>query len=139
MTLVEPVSKFPSICIISRWNAILHVIEEGLYHTSFGILGVEAGEVVPDVGWVDLRPTLPCSLCLRRSCRPYTLIIIQNVTVGWVNLQPTLPCSLCLRRSCRPYTLIIIQSFTCRIGPPPIIASMFSLPPSELPSFKMLL
>ena len=63
--------------------------EEGLYHTGFGILGVEAGEVVSDVGWVNLRPALPCSLCLRG---PHTLLIIQNVTVGWVNLIQSLPC-----------------------------------------------
>jgi hypothetical protein len=112
MTSVELVSKFSSKCIISRCNAVLHVIEQGLYHTSFGILGVEAGEVVPDVGWVNLRPTLPCSFCLRRSPGPHTLLIKQKVIVGWVNLLPSLPCSLCLRQSCGPYTLLIIQNVT---------------------------
>jgi hypothetical protein len=63
---------------------------------------------------------------------PHTLLIIQDVILGWVNLRPALPCSLCLRRSSGPHTLLTYTKCYCRMGQPPTIASMFSLPPSEL-------
>ncbi len=97
---------------VKKKSKSLHPTGEGLYHTSFGILRVEAGEVVSDVGWVNLRPALPCSFCLRRRCRPNTLLIIQNITVGWVNLKPSLPCLLLLRQSSDQHTLLIIQNVT---------------------------
>ncbi len=199
MSSVEPVSKFFSICIISRWNDGMHywlkrVLPHKFWHpwgrspgscsgcrmgqspTNASMFSLppsqllsihpahftrcycrmgqpktiasmsapppsELWSALPDhytkcysIGWVNLRPVLPCSLCLRRSCRPYTLFIIQNVTVVWVNLITTLPCLLPLRQSCElPSKHPNHHSKCyCSMGQPHNNPSMSAPPASEL-------